>query len=147
MYISKEQKIAIEQELETLSKTDRPNVLELLNAARNLGDLSENAEYHDARQKQWRIEGRIAEIESILINSKIISENLGNESVNPGNKVVLLMDNKEKVVYSLGVDKEGALNISLESPVAKAILGKKKGDTTKLSLPKGEVSISISSIE
>ena len=66
MYISKEQKEDLNKELENLVKVERPKVLEALNDARALGDLSENAEYHEARANQARLEGRIEEINNIL---------------------------------------------------------------------------------
>jgi transcription elongation factor GreA len=118
-------------ELKLLIEVKRDENLEALKEARAQGDLSENADYDAARTEQARIEGRIAEIESILKYSKIIKTNQ-DDVINIGKKVKLLFldTNKERefqFISSIEVDPSNN-KISIESPIGKALKGREKGD-------------------
>jgi transcription elongation factor GreA len=119
------------EELERLKTIDRERNLEALKEARAQGDLSENADYDAAREEQARIEKRIKELENILKNAELIKEDTSNK-VNIGKKVTLKLNNLDPVEYTLvGTLEANPIEnkISNESPVGKAIIGHKKGDS------------------
>ena len=132
LILTKEGKKAIEKELHNLVNVERPNVIQEIKTAREQGDLSENAEFDAAREKQGKIEDRITDIENILINSKIIKVKKNEKIVNIGSCVKLLLNNsKVEHTYTIvGAIEADPLNgkISNLSPVAIAILGKTVGD-------------------
>jgi transcription elongation factor GreA len=132
LILTKEGKKAIEKELKNLVTVERPNVIKEIKVAREQGDLSENAEFDAAREKQGTIEDRISDIENILANSKIIQVKKNEKVVNIGSRVKLLFNNKtvEEEYFIVGTIEADPLNgkISNLSPVAIAILGKKAGD-------------------
>ena len=123
-------------ELEQLI-AERPEVTERIRSARELGDLSENAEYASARSEQERNESRIAEIEHILKNVELISAPKNGSKVNLGSTVKLLGANKEKQFQVVGTVEADPLSgkISDESPIGKALLGKKVGDEVEIITP------------
>ena len=128
----------LEAELDKL-KQRRVDVAERLKAAKALGDLSENADYTVALEEQEYVESRISEISDILHNVEIIKSPKNKSKVELGNTVTLESDGKElsyTVVGSLESD-PGAGKISQESPIGKALLGAKKGDTVEISTPGG----------
>lgn len=113
----------------------RGEVAEAIKVARDQGDLSENAEYQSARTEQERLEGRIAEIEHILANSDIIKKPKGDSKVQLGSSVVLKGSNGKEVKFQVvGTVEADPLNgkISDESPIGKALLGKKVGDQVEV---------------
>src|SRR3569833_69030 len=125
---------ALRAELKKLKSEDRPNVIRAIAEARGHGDLSENAEYHAAREQQGFIEGRIGEIESRLSNAEIIDVT----KLVPNGKVVfgstVQLEDEEgggKVVYQLVGDDEADIKrglISVSSPIARALIGRSEGD-------------------
>lgn len=128
----------LEAELDKL-KQRRIDVAERLKAAKALGDLSENADYTVALEEQEYVESRISEISDVLHNVEIIKSPKNKNKVELGNTVTLESDGKElsyTVVGSLESD-PGAGKISQESPIGKALLGAKKGDTVEISTPGG----------
>lgn len=128
----------LEAELDKL-KQRRVDVAERLKAAKALGDLSENADYTVALEEQEYVESRINEISDVLHNVEIIKSPKNKSKVELGNTVTLESDGKElsyTVVGSLESD-PGAGKISQESPIGKALLGAKKGDTVEISTPGG----------
>jgi len=133
----------LEDELRTLKSVERPAVIRAIAEARTHGDLSENAEYHAARERQSFIEGRIAELEEITSAVEVIDPStLSGENVKFGAHVRLVDEETEKeATYQIvGVHeadiKEARLSIS--SPLAKALIGKKKGDTVSVPAPGGD---------
>lgn len=119
------------EELERLKTDDRERNLEALKEARAQGDLSENADYDAAREEQARIEKRIKELENILKNAELIKEDTSNK-VNIGKVVTLKLNDLEPKEYALvGTLEANPIEnkISNESPVGKAIIGHKKGDS------------------
>ncbi|RTK94437.1 transcription elongation factor GreA [Candidatus Saccharibacteria bacterium] len=115
----------------------RSQIAERIKTAREFGDLSENAEYSSARQEQERAEGRIAEIEAILQNVQIISKPKGDSKVQVGSKVKLKNASGTKEFQVVGTVEADPLNgkISDESPIGKALLGKKEGEEVEITTP------------
>ena len=140
---------ALRNELKRLKSQDRPNVIKAIAEARGHGDLSENAEYHAAREQQGFIEGRIGEIESKLSNAEVIDPaklpNTGR--VIFGAQVELEdQDNGERVTYQVVGEDEAdirAHRISVTSPIARALVGKSKGDVVDVTAPGGTRSYEI----
>lgn len=127
----------LKAELEAL-KVKRIETAEAIKVARELGDLSENAEYQSARQEQERNDGRIDEIEHILANVEVIMANKS-KSVGLGSTVTLKGGKKDLVLQVVGTIEADPLaqKISDESPIGKALLGKKEGEEVEIKLPAG----------
>lgn len=136
----------LRRELDYLKLEKRPAVIESLKDAREQGDLSENAEYDAARTTQAEVEAKIQELEEILEVAKIVEPG-SSDKVSIGSKVKILYvdDNEEEIYTIVGSMEVDPLNnkISNESPIAKAILGSKVGNTVKVLSPNGEYSVKI----
>lgn len=140
-------------ELKRLKTEDRPRVIQAIAEARSHGDLSENAEYHAAREQQSFIEGRIKDLEGHLSNSEIIDVT----SIAAGGKVVFGatvnledQDDGNKVVYQIVGDVEADIRqgwISVSSPIARALVGKQEGDIVDVVAPNGTRSYEIVSVK
>lgn len=144
--ITSEGRAELEKELKEL-KGSRAAIAEKIAAARELGDLSENADYDAARDEQGQAETRIAEIEDILLNAEIIAPKKGS-SVVVGSKIALKINGK-KVSYQLvGPVEADPTNgkISDQSPIGKALLGKKAGESVEITTPKGKSKYTIEKI-
>ncbi len=133
----------LEDELRRLKSSERPAVIRAIAEARGHGDLSENAEYHAARERQSFIEGRIGELEEIVSAAEVIDPSmLSGEHVKFGAVVALLDEEteKESTYQIVGVHeadiKSGRLSVS--SPLAKALIGKRPGDTVSVPAPGGD---------
>lgn len=141
-YITEEKKKALEKELKELKGPKRKEILENLAYAKSLGDLSENAEYHQTREDQGKLEERIQKIEQILQDSQVVSPGGGDE-IEIGSKVVVLKDgeNKEKTYQIVGSEEADMTQgkISNRSPFGEALFGKKKGDDVSFKTPNGVV--------
>jgi len=138
----------LEQELENLKSVKRRDVAERIKQAIEFGDISENSEYEDAKNEQAFIEGRIITLEKMLRNVKVIEHTDNNtDEVHIGAKVTLQdLEVNDEVVYTLvGSAEADPMNkrISNESPVGKAIIGKKKGDVVEVKAPAGKVKFKI----
>lgn len=130
-------------ELQVLKSTERPAVIRAIAEAREHGDLSENAEYHAAREKQGFIEGRIKELEDKLSRAEVIDPaKLGGTTVKFGATVILVdEDTNESVTYQLvGPDEADIANgqLSISSPLGRALIGKDQGDFVEVHTPGGE---------
>lgn len=150
IYLTKEGLGELKSELDILKKEKRPEVIKAIKEARALGDLSENTEYHAAREEQAIIEGRIKELEYMVDNATIIEEKIS-DKVKIGSTVVINYvkdDDKEtyKIVGSMEAD-PFENKISNESPIAKAIFGKRKGDIVTVESPNGKYDIEIIEIK
>ena len=136
-------KAEMEKELEYLKSVKRAEIAEAIKVARGFGDLSENAEYTEARNEQSRIEGKILELEQTLRTAKVIDDVENLEAVGIGTKVKLLdVDYNEEEVYQILGSSESDIkknNITNESPVGKALIGHKVGDTVCIDAPGGVV--------
>ena len=135
-YLTKEGVVELEAERAELVSQRGP-IAERIKTAREFGDLSENAEYSSARQEQERVESRIAEIENILQNVEIIKKPKGDSKVQLGSTVKLSGGGKSKQFQVVGTVEADPLSgkISDESPIGKALLGKKEGDTVEIKTP------------
>ena len=147
-YLTKEKFEEFTKELAELKGTRRKEVAKSLEYAKSLGDLSENAEYHEARDIQATVEDRIAKLEELLKNASIVSGNHSG-SVNVGSVVTVEKDGKKFVYNIVGSEEaDAALNkISIKSPFGQAILSKKKGDDFSFTAPSGELSYKITDIK
>ncbi len=133
----------LEEELRQLRNTARPDVIRAIAQAREHGDLSENAEYHAARDRQSFIEGRVGELEDKIARAEVIDvSKLSGKTIKFGAKVTLIdEDTDQKLTYQIvGQDeadvKRGRLAIT--SPLARALIGKNSGETVEVNTPKGE---------
>ncbi|MFO1035707.1 MAG: transcription elongation factor GreA [Geminicoccaceae bacterium] len=132
----------LSSELKRLKSTERPAVIKAIAAAREHGDLSENAEYHAARERQGFIEGRVMELEDKLARAEVIDINgLSGTRVTFGAKVKLVdEDTSEETSYQIVGPDEADIQaglLSIQSPLAKAILGKEKGESVEVATPRG----------
>ena len=133
----------LEEELRTLIHRDRPEVIRQIEEARSHGDLSENAEYDAAKERQALVEGRIQDVQNKLAGAEVVDPSkIQSEKVVFGAKVEILdCETEEKMSYQIvGVDeadvKQGL--ISILSPIARALIGREVGDVVSVSSPKGE---------
>jgi transcription elongation factor GreA len=143
---------ALEEEINHLKVVERPTVIRMIEEARAHGDLSENAEYHAAKERQAFIEGRVVELEDKLSRADIIDiSKLSGSTVKFGATVTLIdEDNDAKVKYQLVGDLEANAKkgrISISSPIARALIGKSKGDTVEVAAPGGARSYEILKVE
>lgn len=148
-YLTKEKFDALSAELENLKTVQRKEIAQNLEYAKSLGDLSENAEYHEAREAQSNIEDRINKIESILKSALIVSGHT-TEVVAIGSKVVIKKDTAtEPTEYTMVSSEEadvGAGKLSYASPLGEVLMGKKKGQAFDFKSPKGNINYTIVSI-
>ena len=129
--------------------SERGAIAERIKLAREFGDLSENAEYSSARQEQERSEGRIGEIEHILLNTEIISEPKKKDIVELGNVVVLKGSNGDKTFTIVGSVEADPLSgkVSNESPIGKSLMGKKVGEEVEIKTPVDTTTYKIKSVK
>lgn len=148
-YITKEKRAALELELIDLKGPKRKEIIDALEYAKSLGDLSENAEYHQAREDQGKLEERIKSIEHILQSSEVVSGG-GGDIIEIGSKVVVMKEgSKEEKNYTIVGSEEADMalgKISNRSPFGEAMFGKKKGDMVSFKTPNGVVNYKIISV-
>ncbi|MES2711863.1 MAG: transcription elongation factor GreA [Pseudomonadota bacterium] len=143
--------VRLEEELRSLKGDERHAVIRAIAEARAHGDLSENAEYHAAREKQSFIEGRIAELESIIPSVEVIdTTKISGNQVRFGAHVTIVDEESEdektyRIVGQYEADMKNA-SISITSPLAKALIGKKTGDTVEVPAPGGARSVEITGV-
>jgi transcription elongation factor GreA len=138
----------LEEELRHLKQNERPAVIRAIAEARDHGDLSENAEYHAARERQSFIEGRVAELEDKIARAEVIDvSKLSGKQVMFGATITVIdEDTDEKNSYQIvGPDEADvkAKRLSITSPLARAVIGKKVGDTVEVTTPNGSKSYEI----
>ncbi len=142
----------LELELKILKSEERPNIIKAIAEAREHGDLSENAEYHAAKEQQSFIEGRILELEDKLRRADVIDpQTINSDKVVFGASITLVDTNtdKETIYQIVGIDETNVDKgmISISSPVAKSLLGKFEGDVVSVKAPGGIISYEILQIE
>jgi len=143
--------VRLEEELRSLKGDERHAVIRAIAEARAHGDLSENAEYHAAREKQSFIEGRIAELEAIIPSVEVIDvTKIAGNQVRFGAHVTIVDEESEdektyRIVGQYEADMKNA-SISITSPLAKALIGKKTGDTVEVPAPGGARSVEITAV-
>jgi transcription elongation factor GreA len=140
--------LALEDELKRLQQIERPRIIQAIAEARSHGDLSENAEYHSAKEAQSLNEGRIAEIEDKLSRSEVIDiSKLSGSTVMFGATVTLVdEDTEEEKTYQIVGENEADVKsgrVSITSPTARALIGKKVGDSVEVNTPGGGKSYEI----
>jgi transcription elongation factor GreA len=149
-YLTKEKFEELNKELDFLRKTKRKEVAEDLEYAKSLGDLSENAEYHEARELQANIEDRIIKLENLLKNSVIMTFH-HSEAVGIGSTVLIQKDgDKKSHKFEIVGSEEANVSLgklSLHSPLGEAMIGKKKGEVFSFSSPKGKMDYRVVEIE
>jgi len=143
---------ALDEELKRLKTVERPNVVAAIAEARAHGDLSENAEYHAAKDRQGWIEGRIAEIEDKMARAQIIDvSKLSGKQIKFGATVsVVDEDTEEKARYQIVGEHEADVKrgrVSINSPIARAIIGKETGDVVEVITPSGAKAYEITKVE
>ncbi|MCB2114234.1 MAG: transcription elongation factor GreA [Parvularculaceae bacterium] len=142
----------LEEELKQLKNIERPAVIQAIAEARAHGDLSENAEYHAAKERQGWIEGRIIELEDKFTRAEIIDvAKLAGDTVKFGATVTLIDEETEqKKTWQIVGDYEADVKsgkISISSPIARALIGKKKGDSVEVAAPGGARSYEIGRVQ
>ncbi len=152
IYLTKDGLTSLQNEHGELTKKKRPEVLARVSAARDLGDLSENAEYVAAREELSFIDGRIDELEELLKEVILIAKTNGRagvHSIKLGSKVTVRIDGKKEVYMVVGEFEADPAEkkISHESPLGKALLGKKVGEKVEVEAPAGKIVYTILSIQ
>src|SRR6516164_5019260 len=142
----------LENELKHRQQVERPRIIQLITDARTHGDLSENAEYHAAKESQSHNEGRIAELEDKLARAEVIDvSKLSGETIKFGATVTLIdEDTDEKKIWQLVGEPEADAKkgkISIASPLARALLGKKKGSNIEVVAPGGAKAYEVVKVE
>lgn len=137
------------EEYRSLKDVKRQEIASRIELAKSFGDLSENAEYTDARNEQAFNEGRILELETILKTATVIKQTSGGSTVTMGSKIRIKMDGKEQEFSIVGSQEADPVagKISYESPMGKSFIGKKVGDKFEIEVPKGKIKIEIVAIE
>ena len=150
IYLTQEGLDELRKEYEELTKVKRPAVVVRVSDARNQGDLSENAEYSAAREELSFLDGRIDELEEMLKQVVLIQHDQnGKSSVDLGSEVTLKIDGKEEIYRVVGEWEADPAEkkISHESPLGKALLGKKIGETVEVEAPAGKVLYTVVSVK
>jgi len=135
----------LKSELNNLQKKKRAEVVDRVANARSMGDLSENSEYHAAKEELSLVDGRIEELEEIIKKVQVIKEDGGAKVIGLGSQVTIKVNNKEEV-FSLVGEWEAdphQKKISHESPLGKALIGKKPGDKVEVEAPAGKIAYHI----
>ncbi len=142
----------LEEELKNLKYNERPAVIQAISEARALGDLSENAEYHSAKEKQGFVESRISYLEGLLSSAEIIDpKKMSGDTVRFSATVTIVdVETEEEKVYQIVGKEEADIQsgkISYDSPIARALIGKEKGEEVTVQSPKGARDFEITNVE
>ena len=142
---------ALETELKTLKSEERPAIIRAISEAREHGDLSENAEYHSAREKQSFIEGRIKELEGILSLAEVIDPKTLSGAIKFGATVTVVdEDTDEEKTWQIVGEHEANIEkglLNVKSPIARALIGKEEGDSVEVRTPGGDKAYEILKID
>jgi len=147
--ISKEGYEKLKNELELLTTTKRREIAERIQRAKDMGDLSENAEYQEAKDAQAFNEGRVMEINALMKNLTVVEADSGGNEISMGSKIRVKVNGAEKEFTIVSFNEVDPIvgKISNESPLGRAFVGKKKGDITRVATPKGESEYEVLKIE
>jgi transcription elongation factor GreA len=142
---------ALHAELKTMKDVERPSIIKAIAEAREHGDLSENAEYHSAKEKQSFIEGRIKELESLISRANVIDPaKMSGTTIRFGATVALIdEDTEEERTYQIVGEPEADINngrLNMRSPLARALISKEEGDSVEVTTPGGRRSYEILSV-
>ena len=142
---------SLNEELKYLKTNERPNIIKAIAEAREHGDLSENAEYHAAREKQSFVEGRIKELEGIISLSEVIDPKKLSGSIKFSATVTIIdEDSEDEKVYQIVGEPEANIEnnkLNVKSPLARALIGKEVGDSVEVKSPGGTKSYEITDVE
>ncbi len=147
-YITEEGLRKLKKELERMTRVERPEISRQIAEARDKGDLSENAEYDAAKEAQGMLEMKISKLETVIMNARVIDESkVDTSAVQILNKVKIKnLENGQIMKYMLVSESEADLRIgklSIKTPIAKALIGKKVGDKVAVAVPSGTISLEI----
>ncbi len=139
----------LKKELDQLVSVKRREIADRIERAKELGDLSENAEYHEAKEAHAFNEGRIAEIKGLLKNLTVVANGHDKDVVGMGSSVKVRAGSAEKIYVIVSFNEADPVEgkISNESPIGKALIGRKKGERVKVATPKGDIEYEIIAIE
>lgn len=139
----------LKDELDFLSTVRRKEIAERIERAKELGDLSENAEYSEAKDAQALNEGRILELSNTLKNVTVVDTKTNGKDIAMGSKVTVTVNGKEKQYTIVSFNEADPINglISNESPIGMSFIGRKKGDIVLVNTPKGEMKFKIKNVE
>ena len=139
----------LKDELDFLSTVKRKEIAERIERAKELGDLSENAEYSEAKDTQALNEGRILELSNTLKNVTVVDTKTNGKDIAMGSKVTVTVNSKEKQYTIVSFNEADPINglISNESPIGMSFIGRKKGDVVLVNTPKGEMKFKIKKVE
>lgn len=138
-YITKEGFQKVQEELLQLKNVKRREIADRIQQAKELGDLSENAEYVEAKNEQAFVEGRVLELENLMRNAVVIEQTMGGDVVTIGSTFSVEIDNQMREFTIVGSSEADPTNgkISNESPLGKAFLGKRVGEAVEIATPRG----------
>ncbi|MEA3249448.1 MAG: transcription elongation factor GreA [Patescibacteria group bacterium] len=144
VYVSKEGLKKLKEELVHLKTVKKPEVAKRIEEAKELGDLKENAEYHDAKDQMGWVMGRVIQLESEIGHAQIVEKTNG-DTVGIGSSVKVKYGDKEKVMTVVGATEADPIQglISNDSPLGQALIGKKVGDKVEVEVPAGKIMYSI----
>ena len=139
----------LQDELRQLLETKRPATVERLSKARAMGDLSENSEYTAAKEELAFVEGRIKEIEEIERNAEVVSNNTNSSTISLGNQVTVESGGEKEIFRIVGEFEADpmAKKLSSTSPIGKALIGKKTGETVEVNAPSGKLTYKVLEIK
>ena len=142
----------LKDELKQLKEEKLPKIIDRVSNAREQGDLSENADYHSAKEEQSFVESRISEIEDILANSTIVSNTKSHTTIGIGSKIEVYIKGKSSQTFTFEIVGEFEADpeenkVSSVSPLGRSLLGKKKGDEAVVPAPAGEVTYVVKDIK
>jgi len=148
IYITKEGLDELKEELKQLIDEKRPEVAKRIKSAREMGDISENAEYDAARQEQSFVEGRIEELEDVIKSAKV-ADNANSDAVGVGSKVIVHIDGDEEEFHIVGAPEADPMKrkISHKSPLGVALVGKKIGEKVEVDAPMGKLTYTVLKIK
>jgi len=142
---------SLDEELRDLKSQQRPSIIRAIAEAREHGDLSENAEYHAAREKQSFVEGRIRELESVIGRAEVIDPVKLSGTIKFGATVTIIdEDTEEQHTYKIVGEVEASIEqglLNIKSPLARALIGKDEGDSVEVHTPRGQRSYEVVSIK
>ncbi|NLY25061.1 MAG: transcription elongation factor GreA [Bacteroidales bacterium] len=147
-YMTEEGLRKLKEELKELESVQRPEISKQIAEARDKGDLSENAEYDAAKEAQGMLEGKIAQLKSLIASARLIDEStIGTDKVQIMNKVTLKnLKTKKIMTYTLVSENEADLKkakIAVNTPIAQGLMGKKVGDVAEITVPSGSLTLEI----
>lgn len=145
VFVTKEGLENLKREYKDLVEVKRPSIVERIKSAKEAGDISENADYEAAREAQAFTEGRIRELDDMLKRIEIISDSVANDIISLGSTVKVHVDGSDEEFYIVGAPEANPIEskISHESPLGKALLGKKVGDKVDVEAPVGKLTYTV----